>query len=168
MAAVGPAAVVCLLVPGTSCRPRSHSNCSARISTRLYPHQVGAAAQAPLLLLDASAQRSPALAAAPALELCSILSCRHHHQTATEILSQFAAPLLPLACDCTQVEGVRWLWSLYRLRRGGILADDMVRLAGHCVGIMLEYCCTAELRKGLMSGSGSRTRALLLMHRPTA
>jgi SNF2 family DNA or RNA helicase len=26
-----------------------------------------------------------------------------------------------------QVAGVTWLWSLHRLGRGGILADDMVR-----------------------------------------
>ena len=24
-----------------------------------------------------------------------------------------------------QLEGVKWLWSLFRLGRGGILADDM-------------------------------------------
>jgi hypothetical protein len=29
-----------------------------------------------------------------------------------------------------QVEGVRWLWSLHMARKGGILADDMVRAVG--------------------------------------
>ena len=28
-------------------------------------------------------------------------------------------------CCCCQVEGVRWLWGLHKMQRGGILGDDM-------------------------------------------
>ena len=68
--------------------------------------------------------------------VCVSLPC----STAAAAVGSFAA--VQLSCrdcrrrDCCsakastmlyphQVEGVRWLWSLFRLDRGGILADDM-------------------------------------------
>lgn len=46
-----------------------------------------------------------------------------------------------------QVEGVKWLWSLHAMRRGGILGDDMVR-PGNCTAhrqLYAEICSGSSL-----------------------
>jgi hypothetical protein len=62
-----------------------------------------------------------------------------------------------------QVEGVRWLWSLYRLNRGGILADDMG--LGGWVGGRVPPCWRTQLPGG-RSGGCSHPRLLALSLRP--
>lgn len=65
-----------------------------------------------------------------------------------------------------QVVGVRWLWSLHCLGRGGILADDMglgewggagvdVRLVcGCCVRVMCGWAASWLVTRAWVSGVG--------------
>ncbi len=66
-----------------------------------------------------------------------------------------------------QVEGVRWLWSLYRQQRGGILGDDMglgktMQCSAFLAGLLLHSTTSSSSSAAGAAGAASASSASLV------